>query len=215
MVILQSRTLQSLLNKAKEFKKNYEWLQAAEYYGKALDLVAEKDVLKAVDLNERMGFCFYRAAFQAQTNAEFKELLKHSIFSYEKEMNNLTVAEENNKKHRIKHVEALIVYIRSWIETSAPKRKALLDKWWILEKQLLEAYERLDDAHSVGAICTEMIEFSHYTQVFLANRSEGVRLEKETMRLIDKAIQSLSKSDDYYEYIYLMDKAYDEYKKIE
>jgi KaiC/GvpD/RAD55 family RecA-like ATPase len=199
LVALQSGNLESLLDKAKELENKYEWLQAIERYEKALELVPVKDILTTADLNKKIGFCYYRAAFQAQTNAEFKELLKHSIQAYEKEMNNLAVTEEDKKEPRIKHTEALVVYIRSWIEMSAPKRKALLNEWWTLENQVLEAYERSGDVHSAGIICTEMIEFSHYTQVFLTDYSEGVRLEEETVRLIDKAIQFLSKSDDNYE----------------
>jgi len=197
---LQDNSLASLLNKAKKLEKKYEWLQAADYYSKASDLALERNnIMKAADLNGKIGFCFYRAAFQAQTNAEFKKLLKQSIQAHEKEISNLAVTEEDNKQPRMKHAEALAVYTRSWIETSAPKRKALLDEWWTLENQVLDSYERLGDVHSVGAVCTEMIEFSHYTQVFLTDYSEYVRLEKETMVLIDKAIQSLSKSDDDHE----------------
>ena len=65
-------------------EKSYEWLQATEYYRKALDLeIAEKDSLKAADLKERMGFCFYRSAFQARDNVEFKKMIKKAIRSYQ------------------------------------------------------------------------------------------------------------------------------------
>lgn len=42
MVALQSSNLESLLEKAKEYEKKYEWLQARDYYEKAVDLAVKK-----------------------------------------------------------------------------------------------------------------------------------------------------------------------------
>ena len=62
-IALDNVSLESLLDKAKELEKKYEWLQATDYYEKAADLaLKQKDSLKAADLQERIGFCFFKAA---------------------------------------------------------------------------------------------------------------------------------------------------------
>ena len=72
--VLNNCNLESLLNKAIEEEKRYEWLQAAEIYEKASDLALnKKDVSKAVDLNERSGFCYYRASSQVKTNLDLQK----------------------------------------------------------------------------------------------------------------------------------------------
>jgi KaiC/GvpD/RAD55 family RecA-like ATPase len=188
------------LKKAKEHEKRYEWLQAAECYKKAFDsIVDEKDAIGAVDFQEKIAFSLFRAAFQSETNTEFKERMKLAIQAYKKEIKILETSKEKNKQVKIKHAEASVAYTRSWLEENPKKRKKLLDEWWTLGKQVLEAHESAGDTHSVGLVCTDLIEFSQYTRVWLSNFSEEVMLEKEAIRLSEKAIHALSKSNDYYQ----------------
>jgi hypothetical protein len=195
---LQNETLEPLLKKAKEHEKLYEWLQAAECYKKAFDsIVDEKDVIGAVDFQEKIAFSLFKAAFQSETNTEFKKRMKLAIQAYKKEITILETSKEKNKQVKIKQAEASVAYTRSWIEENPKKRKKLLDEWWTIGNQVLEAYESAGEFHSVGLVCTDLIEFSQYTRVWLSNFSEEVMLEKEAIRLAEKAIHALSKSNDY------------------
>jgi len=194
-------TLKSLLNKTKELEKKYEWLQAAESYKKASGLIVdEKDVLKAADLIERIGFCFYKASLQAESNVEFRRILKSSILAYKKESKLLEGVE--NEEGRVKriHTDALTSYARSWYETEPETIRKLLDKWWTLEKQVLEAYERSGDLHSVGRTCNDLIEYSTFDRYWLAsNFLEQKEIQKESLILAERAIKIFSSLDDKYE----------------
>ena len=76
-VDLKKSNLESLLEKAKELEKKYEWLQATEFYKKAVDLaLEEKDSQKVAELQEQIGFCFFKAALQADTNDIFRDRMK-------------------------------------------------------------------------------------------------------------------------------------------
>ena len=200
MAVLQNSTLESLLEKAKKEEKKYEWLQAAELYEKASSLVLKKnDMTKAAALVGRIGFCYSKAGFQAQTNIEFKKRLSLAIQAYEKKIQISEEKKAKNKQARIKQAEAFVAYGRSWLEKNPKKRKALLDEWWTLENQVLKIYESIGDVHSVGVVCTDMIEFSQYTRLWLSNFTEEVEMENETIDLSKKALRSLSKSGDDYE----------------
>ena len=86
LVALQGSNLESLLNKAKELEKKYNWFQAAEIYKNASDLaLGKRDALKAAELDEKKGYSYYKAAFQAKTNVEFRDLMKMAIQAYQKE----------------------------------------------------------------------------------------------------------------------------------
>ena len=79
--ILREGNLDPLLDEAKELEKKYEWLQATTFYKKAFGLaLKQKDLLKAAEIQQKMGFCFYKAGFQALNNVEFKKNLKQAIF---------------------------------------------------------------------------------------------------------------------------------------
>ena len=200
MIALQDSNLESLLEEAKEHEKKYDWLQAAKNYKKASESLSEtKDFLNASELQRKAGFCYYRAAMQTKTNAKFRSVLKHSILAYEKVSKLLE--RTNNEKYQveIQHAQAMIAYMRSWQETEPKKVKSLLDKWWNLENQVLEAYKSIGNIHAVGVVCNDLIEYSQYTRLWLSTHSEEVKLEKEVQSLAEKAIQALLKSGDNYE----------------
>jgi len=196
---LSEGALELLLSKAKELEKKYEWLQATEFYEEATGLALKKqDFLKASELQECKGFCFFRAAFQAQTNIEFQKLLKKAIQAYQKETEAIRAKEADNQLI-INQVNASIAYTRSWLETNVPKKRNLLDEWWALENQVLEAYQSIGDLHSVGVTCTDMIEFSQYTRIWLSDYQERGKMEDEALNLAEKAIEALLDSGDDYE----------------
>ena len=201
LIALQNDSLEPLLKKAKEIEKKYEWLQAAEVYGKAADLVfAENDILKAAALNERTGFCYYRASLQAQSNSEFRKILKQSILAYEKESKLLEGIKTQECEVKRIHADALTNYVRSWYETDPKIIKSLLSRWWTLEKQVLKAYERSGDLIAVGRTCNDLLEYSIYDRYWLAsNYSEHKEMFEESLLLAEKAIKIFSNLDDKYE----------------
>ncbi len=191
-------TLESLLNKAKELEKKYEWLQAAEIYKKASFLaVDEEDVLKAADLTERRGFCCYKASMQAESNVEFRRILKSSILAYEKESKLLEGVENEEGKVKRIHADALTSYARSWYETDPKTIKKFLKNWWTLENRVLKAYERSGDVHSVGRTCNDLIEYSTFDRYWLAsNFLEQKEMRRQSLILAEKAIKIFSDLDD-------------------
>jgi hypothetical protein len=194
--------LEPLLKKAKEHEKTYEWLQAKQFYKKAADLALEmKDLLKAAELQERLGYCLYRAAFQAQTNSDFRKLLKQAIQAYEKESKILGEIKEENNQIKLDHAHALVAYTNSWLETKPIKKRKLVNEWWTLENNVLKAYESSGDLHSVGKTCNNITEWSSYDRLHLEleNTSEQRKVFKETNYLVDKSVQTLSKLDNKYE----------------
>jgi len=196
---LNDDALELLLNKAKKQEKKYEWLQATRLYNEATDLALKKRAkFKAAELQARKGFCFYRAAFQAQTNMEFQKLLKKSIQAYQKEVKILEGKELDNQTN-IKHANALIACMRSWLETNPTKKKKLLEEWWSIEKQLLSDHERETDQYSVGKTCNDLVELSHDMFFVVADYTERENMFKEATGFAEKAIQIFSELDEKYE----------------
>ena len=81
---LVKKKLDLLLDRAKKLEKGYDWLCAADFYKKAAGLTEKmQDSLKAANIHDRIGYCFYRAAQQAETNNEFRRRMKLSIKAYQ------------------------------------------------------------------------------------------------------------------------------------
>jgi len=192
---LQGSNWESLLEKANEHEKKYEWLQAAEEIGKVVDLVEKKHSIKAIEFLEKMGFCFYKAAMQAPNNTQFIKRMKLAIQTYEKE---IKLLEKMKKKDS--HVLALIAYASSCLEKNPLKKKRLLANWWNLEKHVKDAFEHSDDLHSMAIICANLIEYSTYDWIWSSSSFQETRnIYLECLELAEKAIPILSELENEYE----------------
>ncbi len=194
-------TLEPLLKKAKEQEKKYEWLQATKLYKKIVDLALEqKAFLKAAELQERLGFCFYKAADQVQTNIEFRKLMKRAVQAYRKESDLLEEATVEEKQVRIDYAHAQIAYVEAMLEKNPVKKKKVLDEWWALENRVISAHENSGDLHSAGKVCNDLLEYSREQRFWLvSNHAEWEKNQKEYINLAEKTIQTFSELDDNYE----------------
>jgi hypothetical protein len=60
-----SASIEDILDEAAKLEKEYEWLQASEFYGQALGMVDEGDYFRRGEVQEKVGCSLRRAAFQA------------------------------------------------------------------------------------------------------------------------------------------------------
>ena len=198
---LNNASLESLLEKGKQLEKNYEWLQASKCYKLGAEIALKKnDASRATELMEKIGFCYYRSAFQAKTNRQFRDRLTKSISQFKNESKILEGVEEKRAQLMKNHAVAMIAYVQSWYELNPKKRKLLLDKWWKIEKQILVEYEKNGDHILIGKTCNDLIEYSNYNRFWLASRCDRRKeILKEGMRLAEKAIQIFSNLNNEYE----------------
>ena len=201
MIALQDENLESNITKAKELQKKYEWLQATKLYQKSIKIaLREKNLSKAAKLQEKLGFCYYKAAFQAQNNHEYNKHMKQATKAYEKAAELLKETTEENYQTRINHSNAMALFTQSLVETNPSKKKHLLTKWWNLENQVLESYEQIGDIHSLGKTCNNLIEHSWYDRFTLvSSHSEYTLIYRECVALAEKAIAIFLKLDDDFE----------------
>jgi KaiC/GvpD/RAD55 family RecA-like ATPase/tetratricopeptide (TPR) repeat protein len=196
----KDQKLEPLLGKAKELEKKYEWLDAADFYEKVIVLALEiEDFLGIAEFRERIGFCFYRAALQAETHEDFTSRLKLALDAYNEAIQVFEKVEGDEKRSKINHSKALCAFTSYWLETYPPKRKELLDEWWKHENEALKYYDEIGDKLAVGRICANLVE-NFARRADLA--SEWLELEKrieEGLSCGERAIVELSKVGNDFE----------------
>lgn len=75
----------TLLIRAKEKEKTYNWTDAAKLHEKAIgSFLLQKDSLKAGEIAERIGYCLNRAAMQAKSRDEFEKRMRKAIGAYQR-----------------------------------------------------------------------------------------------------------------------------------
>jgi KaiC/GvpD/RAD55 family RecA-like ATPase len=193
--------LESLLEEAKILEKKYEWLQATKSYQKAIELVLkEKNSLKAAELQERLGLCFFKAAMQADTNDLFRDRIELAVKAYERTLELLQGVKKNGEHIKISHVKALIAYVSAWLERDRAKKDKMLGEWWRLENDALEEYENDGDLINIGKTCNNLLQFSQEYRFWIPTGFQDVkRMLDELLNLGEKSIKILSGLGDDYE----------------
>jgi len=191
-----SSSAEVFLSQAEEKEREYDWLGAAEFYRKALNLVSETDFLKRSEVHERVGNCLYRAAFQAETRDVFKSRMKSAVGAYEKAAELFDNVEGLEKLAKTSHCKAMVAYLNSWIALDAFKKKELLDDCWRLEKKAIKAYEGAEDQANLGEICNSLMACLIDRLELEWDASSRERIVDEALDHGEKAIEIFAKSGD-------------------
>jgi hypothetical protein len=142
--------VEQILGKAAEREREYDWLGAAEFYRKALNLMSETDSLKLGQVQERMGYAFYRAAMQAENPEEFKERMQRAIEAYKKAQGLYERLTNKRNAARMFRCEAVTKYLDYWLTPVPSEKRKLLDDCLDLEGKALAVFWESGDMLEYG-----------------------------------------------------------------
>jgi len=192
-----SQELLLLLAGAQRLETQHEWIKAAERYrtvsSKAHELT---DFCEPVELCERMGFCYHRAAMQAKDFDSFSHCMSLAVEAYEKAAG---LFELEGKKSNANCCKAKMAYLNSCLAPNPAIKKDLLDKCWRLYRESLKNYEETEDKLNVGKICNELLVCLSDRFDITWNWQERKRISMETLGYGEKAIAIFSELCDDYE----------------
>jgi hypothetical protein len=149
----RSEKVEEVSRKAVALEKQYEWARAEELYQQALGLIGKGDSSKRGEIQERIAYCLYRGAFQAETQEEFKGRMLEAVEAYEK------AAEVYEKVEHAKslYCKALALYANSRTLIVASRKKAVLDACGELLKGAMKTFEAAGDRLSYGKACNDLL----------------------------------------------------------
>jgi hypothetical protein len=148
--------VEEILRQTERLEKKYEWLRVAESYEKALKLLPEDDLSGKSETYERMSYAFYRSAFQAENNDEFRQRLHQAIADYDKAKEHYQGLNEPKKRGRTLRCDAMIAYMGYWLASEASEKKRLLGECWRLTEESLKASEESGNAEEYGATFNQL-----------------------------------------------------------
>ena len=183
---------------ALEFLKAYRWLDAGEICSQAaIDLIKSKgDWLRGGELYEKSGLYYYRAAYQSETNDEFRKLMESSLRSYENASNLFEQVKEPRSRIKKLQCEAQVLYLKSWIEKDPSTRRELLDQCLETGRKSLNEWEKNGDKSGYLHACIDFI--SHlYARSELASDFKEVRdAIEEAIKCSERAINAVSEDEE-------------------
>lgn len=187
---------EAILSWAKEQEKEYSWLGAAELYKKASDMVPKQGLAHLGEIQERRGYSFYRAAFQAETCEEFESRMQLATDNYENGAVLFERIKEAEMRAEFNNCKAMATYARSWLASNLSAKKEQLNESWRFEKEALKAYGKAADQTNVGKACINLM-------IFLAERLNieweaelRERIAEEALKCGERAVEIFSKIQD-------------------
>ena len=184
--------MEEALGKAQALEKQYNWLEARNQYEQALQTVDAKDFLKKAELHEKIGFCLHRAAFQAESQEEFKERIGRAIDAYEQARGLYGNSDSEERSARISRCRAWTKYLGYWVERRPGEKLRLLEQCLELEAKALTAFWDLGDKLEYGRTYNQFpLVFS--ATALLERDLQGLRkILDDGIRWGEKAVEALS-----------------------
>lgn len=194
-------SLESVLNQAKEKEKKYDWLEAAEIHKMALQLARKEGYSKMGEIQERIGYCFHRAAFQAETQEEFKKHMDSSVKAYEEgaKFYERSVHSKDAPAHT-SHLKAKASHSKFWVAKAPSERKVLLKTCQKSVKEALKTYNKTGNLLGYGKAVNTLLECFEERYFFARDWQEMKSQGEEAIEYSEKAVEVFSKSEYTDEY---------------
>ena len=186
----QDEFLQGVVAQAGEREKDYHWLEAIDLYNQALHVVEKGEV------QEKVGYAFYRAAMQAESVDEFRERMRQAATNYEKAKELYGMVGEQGKKPRMLRCDAMIAYVGYWLASEVAEKKRLLDECWRITKEALKAFEEAGDIMEYGKTYNQLSISALFGIAFERDSLASEKTTREAVEHGEKAIRLLSTLGD-------------------
>ena len=190
--------LEAILGKAKEQEMKHGWLYAAWSYEHALRSTPGTISFRA-ETWQRIGFCYARAARQAENLEEFKNLQALATEAYEEAASLFRKEETIENQGKCALCSALAQYLRSWLADTSAERTNRLETCRTLGKKALVAFQNAGDELNAGKTYTSLLRCLWEWFVFASTEEEKLTIVQEGLQLSDKALSALSKSKNTHE----------------
>jgi hypothetical protein len=188
--------VEEILHHAEQLEKEYDWLRAAESYEKVLNLLPQDDFSKRGEFHERLGYAFYRFAFQAESKDKFRERLGQSAASYEKAVGCYGKLNEPVKTARTLRCDAMIAYIGYWLAPEAKEKKEKIDECWRLTKEALAAFKEASEGWEYGKTNNQLSNSVVFAFCLNWDFQAREKMMREAVESGEQAIKFLSTFQD-------------------
>jgi len=197
--VSDASSVDAFLSQAEEREKAYDWLGAAEFYRKALNLMPRTGFLKLGHVQEKTGYAFYRAAMQAESANEFRERMRKAVACYERVKDLYSRLSETGKTPWMLRCDAMIAFVGYWLALEASGKKRLLDECWRITKEALRAFKEIGDALGYGKTYNQLSMSAGGSFALEENFQVQENTVKEAVEHGEQAIKLLSTCRDSYE----------------
>jgi len=191
-----SADVEGILDEATGLEREYEWMEASGLYEQALSIVAEDDYFRRGEIQEKKGHALYRAAFQAESQKEFKEKMQRAVNTYKKAMGIYRELVDEQGVVWTSRCEAVAKYLNFYLTSNPSERRKLLGECLELEEDVLAAFWNMGKKLEFCRTYNELVPVCWWNSEFEWNREALKDLLERGIEWGEKAVGALSGLDD-------------------
>jgi len=195
----RSEKVEVALGKAEELEKEYDWAKAADRYKQGVGAIGKKDFFRKGEIQERIGYCFHRAAMQAESQEEFKQRMQQAIEAYEKAHGFYEKLTGKQKMARMLRCKSVAKYLAYWLTSDPSEKRGLLDECLELESRVLAVFLEFGDMLEYGRTYSELPLVFWLRHVLEWDRQTLKSILERGIKWGQKATTALSKLGYSYE----------------
>jgi hypothetical protein len=149
-------SFEEIIDKTEEAEKRFDWITAANLLKQALTVTDDRGLLNRGKVQEKIGFCLHKAAFQAESKEKFEQAMHQSIEAYEKALQLHEKSTDEKKSASIPRCKAIIKYLSYWLTTDPSERRRFLDESLEFEETALEVLSKSGEILQYGRLYNEL-----------------------------------------------------------
>jgi hypothetical protein len=196
---MSEETAEDILSKASAMEREYEWLQASQFYKQALGMVVDDDYIRRGEIQEKIGYSLHMNSFQFERKEEFINGLVKAVEAYNSAQGFYEQMQDDQGSPWILRCKAFSKYLSHWIVADLSEKLRLLTECHMLKGEALNIFWDRKELHE---FCRTYSELEHITELlFFREWDPQVRrdaIERE-LSYGKKAIQVLPELDDPHE----------------
>ena len=149
------QTIEQIPADASHSEEKCLWSKAVRAY---TNFLSETPTLERADQGvvfERLGYAYYRSAFQSRKTQSFFRLLQKAVESYDRAVACFRVAEKGREGWFLR-CQAMKKYAASWISSNWLTKKTLLDEAWGYGIRALGSFDSLANGVEFGRTYTQL-----------------------------------------------------------
>jgi len=178
---------------------------------------------EAIGVQERIGYCHHRAAYQSETNTEFKNRIGQASQAFRNVVGIYEKIKSPENEAQVLSNKGMARYFESWRDEKTSDRKEELDKCIEIDKKALALLEEAEDRNDYGKICNNFLTHLYARFELSFEWQECKDIIEESMAYGSKAIEALESKDDEQELAmtycllshFLPDRPMDVYESVE
>lgn len=183
--------LESLLGRAREKEREYDWLGAAAVYSDLLSSAPRIDPLKIGGAAEAFARAMFRASFQSNSITEFGTSLDRASESFQKAMDSYGESKEPKAEPCMSRCRAMIEFIGFWRSEKGADKKRSANEAWRLAKKSMNTFETLGEPVDFIATYVELWMAPILCSEFADSSEEFERPYLESEEFGERAIRNL------------------------